>query len=373
MKSSDVIQKISPYIKYPFMVSLNEYMRKLYGSSVPITHVIEYCESKYLERAVVRVKSALKDLEYIPSTSESVEVSSFYIGLILTSALGKWYFRKYIDYESRKSYEYLLGDSEDNIVKVASSLGVQVEFLGSPNDKCGERVVVGTDLITSKPIVHCFQFRVPITTYLRGISKLATEPKWKLVNQYLKNGYVYLGKREVSRLLQEFIKYKLLDTVPDLSNTKFEGYINEVLENLRKEFPTRLKPVEEVVEKSLESPQQVINEAFPPCIKELIDMLKRNENLSHHQRFTLATFLINVGVDIEEIVNLFRHAPDFNERMTRYQLEHLAGLRGSKRKYLTYSCDKMKSLGICVADCGVKNPLTYYLRVVKKFKDVVKK
>jgi DNA primase large subunit len=373
MKGSDVIQRLSPYIKYPFMVSLNEYMRKLYGSSVPITHIIEHCESGYVERAVIRVRSALKDLEYIPSTSESIELSAFYIGLILTSALGKWYFRKYIDYESRRSYEYLLGDSEDNIVKVANSLGVQVEFLGSPNDKCGERVVVGTDLTTSKPIIHCFQFRVPITTYLRGISKLATEPKWKLVNQYLKNGYVYLGKREISRLLQEFIKYKLLDTVPDLSNTRFEGYVNEVLERLRSEFPTQLRPVEETVEKSSESPQQVVNEAFPPCIKVLVDMLKRNENLSHHQRFALATFLINVGVDIEEIVNLFRYAPDFNERMTRYQLEHLAGLRGSKRKYLTYSCDKMKSLGICVANCGVKSPLTYYKKMVKKFKDEVRK
>ncbi len=107
---------------------------------------------------------------------------------------------------------------------------------------------------------------------------------------------------------------------------------------------------------------------FPPCIKHLIAELKQGKHLSHHERFAVATFLINIGTDVEYVLNLMRYSPDFNEKIARYQVEHLAGLRGARKKYLVYSCDKMKSLGICVAECGTKNPLQYYFRELRKLR-----
>lgn len=365
MRGITSIRKLSLYVKYPFITSFNEYIKRTYVGYVPITYLLEHSKQDHIERAVSRVRSALKNLKYVPTTSEEVELSSFYIGLVLASALGRWYLYKYVDAEAKRSYEYLLGDSEENIIKVANVFGIQLEFLGGPHDMCGERIVIGYDAITSKPVVYCLQFRVPVTTYLTGISKLTTEPKWKLVNQYVKRGYVYLGKKEVSRLLQEFIKYRLLSSVPDLSNVKLEGKINDVISKLREELPIQTSDVDKSYEPSSKVPGQVVEDAYPPCIKNIIEALRRNESLAHHQRFALAVYLINIGVDVEQVVDFFRHAPDFNEKMTRYQVEHLAGLRGSKKKYSMYSCDKMKSLGMCVAECGVKNPLTYYKKMLK--------
>ncbi|MCS7107934.1 MAG: hypothetical protein NZ911_00830 [Sulfolobales archaeon] len=365
MRGVSSVRRLSPYIKYPFIVSLHDHLRRLYGSDIPLTYILEYGNQRDIERAVIRVRSALKNLRYEPTNSEDVELSSFYIGLTISSILGRWYLYKYVDVESRRSYEYLLGDSEDVIVKVAKSFGIDLEFLGSPRDVCGERVIIGYDNLTSKPKVHCFQFRMPITTYLTGISKLTTERKWKLVNQYIKEGYVYLSKKEVSRLLQEFIKHRLLNLIPDLSGIRLEGSINEAIIKLREEVPIQTSDSSESYKQSLKVGDQIVEAAHPPCIRSMILALQRNENLAHHQRFALATYFINIGADVEQVVDLFRHAPDFNEKMTRYQVEHLAGLKGSKRRYSMYSCDKMKSLGMCVAECGVKNPLTYYKRLLR--------
>ncbi|MDW8011110.1 MAG: hypothetical protein RMH84_05920, partial [Sulfolobales archaeon] len=54
--------------------------------------------------------------------------------------------------------------------------------------------------------------------------------------------------------------------------------------------------------------------------------------------------------------------------IARYQVEHLAGLRGSGKRYRTYSCEKMKSLGLCVAECSTRTPLQYYRRAVRELK-----
>ena len=94
------------------------------------------------------------------------------------------------------------------------------------------------------------------------------------------------------------------------------------------------------------------------------------ENVSHFANFALASFLINIGFDPNEIIKFYANRPDFNERIARYQVEHIAGLRGSRTKYMTPSCSTMRTNGLCVKNgelCGnIRNPLTYYRRAVKK-------
>lgn len=76
-----------------------------------------------------------------------------------------------------------------------------------------------------------------------------------------------------------------------------------------------------------------------------------------------------VGYDKEKVIEFFaRYARDYRERVTRYQVEYLYGLRGSRKNYKMYSCKKMKELGLCL-DCGWnRNPLTYTIRgaIVRK-------
>jgi DNA primase large subunit len=78
----------------------------------------------------------------------------------------------------------------------------------------------------------------------------------------------------------------------------------------------------------------------------------------------LATFLLNIGVSVDEVVNLFTRLTDHNLRITRYQVEHLAGMRGSRTKYTPPNCRSLRTHRLCVRSdelCrSVKHPLSYY-------------
>ena len=90
--------------------------------------------------------------------------------------------------------------------------------------------------------------------------------------------------------------------------------------------------------------------------------LKKDENLPHSGRFMLATFLLSKGQSIQQIAPLFKNAPDYNERVTLYQLNHLAGTSGSGTKYSCPSCEKLKTQSLCFAtsECdNIVNPLQF--------------
>lgn len=121
--------------------------------------------------------------------------------------------------------------------------------------------------------------------------------------------------------------------------------------------------------------------AVPPCIKNLIDTVVKVGDLDHYQRVVLVLYLKWVGFSVDNVVGFFRrYAKDFNERIARYQVEYLFGLRGSRRDYLMYSCDKMKQLGMCLGCGWDRNPVTYtYTKakvpeeLINKFFELVKK
>ncbi|MEM4411124.1 MAG: hypothetical protein QXT61_05410, partial [Candidatus Caldarchaeum sp.] len=99
----------------------------------------------------------------------------------------------------------------------------------------------------------------------------------------------------------------------------------------------------------------------PPCIESI---KARLADASHTENFAYAAFLINRGYSVEEVVREFSVRSDFREDIARYQVEHIAGLRGSRVKYRPPSCQTMKTLGLCVKDgqlCpkNIRNPLDY--------------
>ena len=100
---------------------------------------------------------------------------------------------------------------------------------------------------------------------------------------------------------------------------------------------------------------------YPPCIKHAIEVLEKGENLSHSGRFMLATFLLARGQQVEQIAPLFKNAPDYNEKVTLYQLNHLSG-KNSTTQYACPSCEKLKSQDLCFAipECdNIINPIQF--------------
>jgi len=178
----------------------------------------------------------------------------------------------------------------------------------------------------------------------------------------VQKGWIWLTERECVRVICEVYKSWLRRCVQrarkNLALSEVPERFFEVASERRGLGKGQKGKVVTTATKFLKSDQ------YPPCIAKLLEDLKNGKNLPHHARFALATFLLNIGKSIDEVVDLFRNAPDFNERIARYQVEHLAGLRGSRIKYSPYKCSNMRSLGLCVdvegRICkGIHHPLQY--------------
>jgi hypothetical protein len=111
----------------------------------------------------------------------------------------------------------------------------------------------------------------------------------------------------------------------------------------------------------------VSSETTPPCVKSWIQELTTTGDLDHYQRVNLVLFLKALGYGVEECVELFRrYAKDFSERVTRYQVEYLYGLRGRRVDWRPYGCAKLGEMGLCPG-CGWRgSPVTYYLKHARR-------
>ena len=380
---------IVSYAKYPFLVRLDDFLREYYGSLTLEEIILANRSASYIKRALMRIVASLKNEIYVEGSSPTDEVLSFYMALLISSLISPSLAKRLAVYESKRVYDKLMRESDEALVSIGRRLGLDLKYLGS----CVNTIVTGYSLRDLSPIEVCLDYQISIPDYLTYGKRLFSDPAWKLTNQVVKGGYVYIDKRKVARLLSEVVYQKIVSLIP----RKLEGlpkelkeFIDYVKSEISREVPdfdksfitTREPQVmieamhqeaesiligKELVISSEKELQKVIP-LMPPCIKEILNQLMRSENLSHHQRFALATFLINIGVDLDLILEIFSKAPDFNERIARYQIEHLAGLRGSRKKYLPYSCATMRSLGMCVSECGTKSPLTYFYKELRKLK-----
>lgn len=353
--------------KYPFLVDAQSMVRARYGGALSVTDVVTRSESVRL-RAVERVRSAIdrgvvSDPPRHLTTEE--EVLAYHLGVVLVSFVGDgWLTRRYADAESERAYRLLLAEDEETVTSVSRALGLDVEYHGTS----GARIpyVDGRGNV----LYHVYPFSIRLSQYLKLTRRLRGDPSWKLVNQMLRRGRVYLDKRRLARVVREAVYMKVAGSVVPLGEKPpgpIERLVQEVVEAVRKRRGREVRPswerpeAGEAVETAPATPDD-----FPPCMKSLYEQAARGENLSHHARFALATFLLNVGMEVDEVLSVFRNMPDFNERVARYQVEHLAGLRGSRKRYLPYSCATMRSLGLCVGECGVRNPLSYYVSMRRR-------
>jgi DNA primase large subunit len=179
------------------------------------------------------------------------------------------------------------------------------------------------------------------------------------------DGNVYLNQSDVVRLLEEEIRKTIEKRLASTEMSKLPPEIVAVAERLK------ALAVEKIGTTEMEGfPKVIVQEAFPPCINALYDAASKSRHLSHVGRFTLTSFLINIGMSPEALTDLFKSFSDFNERLTRYQVEHIAGSRGSGTRYTPPNCETLQTHGVCLNRdefCGgARNPLIYYKRKQKR-------
>ncbi len=335
--------------KYPFVLDAAEEVKRL---DLDISNLENPSLKTIVDRAQNRIEEALKtnppQVSYHPR-EEDIEIPSFPVAVILATATNNDYIkRRYALAEARRAYELLQEEDKEKLVEVAKVFNWKVR---TPRQPVGHRR---------------YDFALFFTDFVRN-AEVFHEDEWKLVNRTLVNGEVYLNKHEAARLLQEEIRRRIEKRLSSNVRQMLPEAILQRVDNLSQKYVDRIDRA-----KFAQFPKEVANEAFPPCIRIFYGSAKTGVHISHLSRFTLTSFLINVNMKPEDIVNLFRASADFNERMTRYQVEHIAGDRGSRTKYRSPTCDTLKTHALCPGPdelCKtVRSPLRYYAKKTRMLK-----
>jgi DNA primase large subunit len=291
----------------------------------------------YAEAVKARVLEAIERGEkgVLPREDPMTDLLTFALARVLALAIGEpWLLRRWALAEASRMERYLHTEVPSLKTTVLKSM-INVEEAGDLN---GE-----------------FKYKMHFVEFLR-LNKELGEPKWRLVNRMLYRGYVYLTEAEAIRLFRQ-LAYQRLSSRENVSKITVKGLpprLQEAAEDVMGEL-VRLRSAYAY------ETATALSEDWPPCI---IAIRNHVADASHKELFTLAAFLINRGYSTEQILTILSERPDFNERIARYQVEHIAGLRGSRTKYRPPSCQAMKAYGLCVEDgrlCprGIKNPLDF--------------
>ena len=316
--------------KYPFLAEAGQYLQDKgftleQFATDPDLQII-------VDKAYERIESATNGRIYTTKLDSS-DTFSFLIAIILLKLSGmNTLINRFSLAEARRAEKFLEKDLVSDLNKTSEELAI--------------KIIKDIFSVSVKKIIN--HFVIPIPDYL-GLAVIFHEIEWKLVNRRVENGMVFLTPHETVRLIRK----------------ELDGYIGSRIRaantpSLHKGFEDKVNKLAGLAKKFTVS--TTISTEYPPCIKHAIDVLENGENLSHSGRFMLAAFLLGRGQPIDKIALLFKNAPDYNEKVTRYQINQIAGETGSNTKYSCPSCEKIKSNDLCFAipECdNIINPIQF--------------
>ncbi|MBU0662534.1 MAG: hypothetical protein ABH854_00460 [Candidatus Diapherotrites archaeon] len=284
-----------------------------------------------LSRAKAMVLSAMKRKPYSPEMRSPEmlrnEVLAYPLAKVLVSCMHNSEFhRRFAKLISDSTFSGLKTEGAEEMLALARGLNIET---GSGK---GDSTV-------------SFPVKIPLVNYL---SADFSREHMKLVNQRVRAGSVELTKAGFADFLSMSAYNAILSSLPVPTQN-----VPRHLKTIASELEGQWKPIQKKYD--FKPTGKVEPDAFPPCMAELYSALVESGNLTHFERFDIATFLVAVGMGKEQIIELFKTLPNFSERITRYQIERI-----SKSKYSSPGCIKIKSHKLCKADCGVKHPLQVY-------------
>ena len=238
---------------------------------------------------------------------------------------------------------------------------------GDPDLRSGELTFVANELGLSVSETGDKGVCISVPSYVRMAAHIR-ESHYRLARQKLDgSGGVIVKPQRAARLLQEGIRVYLLS----LPHIELSPALVGLLDQQEGEYLTELNRRIPLVG---DASPGVFNPAFfPPCIREMKATMERGENLSHFGRFSLAAYLHRLRAGMDFMVECYRGAPDFDEEVTRYQLEHITHHDDGKG-YTPPECATIVTNGLCFKerdtaghckDPSLKNPMNYYLRMVR--------
>ena len=271
------------------------------------------------------------------------EVLSYPTAVAIAACLAdRWLINRLAVAEGRRAEKLLMVDEPEVLEFAAGKVLRTIQYIGDEHD----------------PLRGYGDYKMRFDEYLRittGVG-LEREPRWKLSNRVAYRGYVALTPAEVARMVRAYVQAAVRNVASSAARGRLPDRVRSIAEGLR----PRIGEIVSGLRRELAE----IPADMPPCMKLIQQRIIAGEDVSHFENFAIAAYLLNAGRPVEDVLRLFSHRSDFNERIARYQVEHIAGLRGSRTRYRPPSCGKMRTVGACVEDgrhCprNIRNPLDY--------------
>ncbi len=311
------------FAAFPYLPGAEALARELAGSFRELLEAPALERARSLGRA--RARAAADDpraaalLPELETAAPEEQYLSFQFARLLLSAMPQLgVLRRFAVAEAKRATERLEALDAPDLLEFGRGFGYALE------ESAGE-------------------FVVPIEQYLRLAAPIR-ESDFRLVQQRLVRGRVIVSAKRAARLLGEAVRVALAQPLP-LDATLVDAVRRQEAEVVR-DLESRLPPP---TPRAGAGSAAVRADLFPPCIRKMRRTLEAGENLSHAGRFCLAAFLHRVGADFETIVDAFRGAPDFDESITRYQVEHITR-HGEGEGYSPPECSTLRSHGLCARD-----------------------
>ncbi|WP_101295150.1 DNA primase large subunit PriL [Halegenticoccus soli] len=342
------------HARYPFFDAAREAVE---ASDVSLAALVAE-SAPAVARGRERVERALRAGTTAPEDpgewSPRDELLSYPIARILVSLVDSAAaVRKYAAAEAATAHERFVTDFEagdDGLRSTGRRAASLDEFL----DEFGL-----DDEVTAEPPTTARRpetFRVGLGTYLR-LADAGWGERWRLVNREVAAGAVRIEREELYRLLEEAVRRRVAEGLPfevrgSAGGDRLAEALEPEIESLRELLADRGRTWRI---------DTVAPELFPPCMKHLLERARREAELEAHSAFALTAFLTGIGMDTDEIVELYRDSP-LDEEAIRYQTEYLRDETGSQ--YASPSCATMQAYGDCVNRddrCEtISHPMTYY-------------
>jgi len=317
-------------IKYPFLEETKLYIAKL---GLTLNDFISDEFEKIIRRCELRLMSSKYPPE-LYALDKDTDLLSFILAVIIIKASQREDVVSRFAFNEASRAEYFL--------KIEENKSVLTYIL--------KRLLNINMFEVSYSVGNAYyEYAIHVKDYVKLSSSLKSV-HWKIVNKIVNNGLVFLRRQELIRLARDKIYHEICKRIKDAPSPVVPDklqYLVSIVKN--RPLPKRLT-------------ESSISTEDPPCVKQILDKIKMGKNLSHYERFFITTFLLRKGKSVEEIISLFSSSPDFNEKIARYQVEHIAGLRGGRKRYNVPDCKTLFSQSLCYKDDSCNNishPLNY--------------
>jgi DNA primase large subunit len=338
---SDYKLTLKDYEKYPFLESFSKEAAKLPQMQLSLRQLMDTSDGKKaLELARLRVLLAINKTQTEMTYDKDVRIKvttmfpsllSYGMSRMIVSCTNPFTIGKYATSEVEKAIRHLTSELPHVKKAVENELGYDA------NSR-----------------------RMPLKDYI-PLHLTKNGSQYKLVNCNVCKGNISFNENmDMNVVLREKIRAKIMRKMPLNVNPD----VKELFGPIIAEINSRSTEINNA------NFGEVVNDDFPPCIKNIISTIEKHENPTHYGRFALVSFCNKIGMEITEIVAMFQTVKDFQVGMTLYQVEHILGKHGGT-VYATPACESLKTNNLC--RCGndplcnrVKHPVGYYSAMKRK-------